>query len=66
MSRRLQEAEEFSSLESIRLLARAFRYVAPFALVIILVFGLLYGRDRAAGGYRAEKLGEDDWEEDKA
>lgn len=34
----------------------SFRYVAPFSLVIILVFGLIYGRDRAAGGYRAEKL----------
>jgi ABC-type multidrug transport system fused ATPase/permease subunit len=30
MSRRLEEAEELGSLESIRLLARALRYVAPF------------------------------------
>jgi sugar phosphate permease len=34
----------------------SFRYVAPFALVIIVVFGVLYLRDRAAGGYKAEKL----------
>ncbi|MEW6073799.1 MAG: MFS transporter [Planctomycetota bacterium] len=34
----------------------SFRYVAPFSLVIILVFGILYLRDRAAGGYKAEKI----------
>jgi len=34
----------------------SFRYVAPFSVVIIVVFGLLYLRDRAAGGYKAEKL----------
>jgi MFS family permease len=34
----------------------SFRYVAPFALVIIVVFGLLFLRDRAKGGYKAEKL----------
>lgn len=34
----------------------SFRYVAPFSIVIIIVFGLLYLRDRAAGGYKAEKL----------
>ena len=42
MSRRLQEAEEFSSLESIRLLARAFRYVAPFKGRFALKLGLLF------------------------
>jgi hypothetical protein len=34
----------------------SFRYVAPFSIVIILVFGILYLRDRAGGGYKAEKL----------
>ena len=41
MSRRLQEAEEFSSLESLRLLARAFRYVTPFKGRFALKLGLL-------------------------
>jgi ABC-type multidrug transport system fused ATPase/permease subunit len=41
MSNRLQEAEEFSSLESLRLLARAFRYVAPFKGRFALKLGLL-------------------------
>lgn len=35
---------------------RAFRYVAPGALILILVFGVLYLRDRARGGYRAVRL----------
>ena len=34
----------------------SFRYVAPFSIIIIIVFGILYLRDRAAGGYRAETL----------
>jgi hypothetical protein len=34
----------------------SFRYVAPFSIVIIVVFGVLYLRDRAAGGYRVESL----------
>ena len=34
----------------------SFRYVAPLSLLIIVVFGALYLRDRAAGGYKAEKL----------
>ncbi|MBW1688740.1 MAG: hypothetical protein JRS35_27225, partial [Deltaproteobacteria bacterium] len=41
MSRRLQETEEFSSFESIRLMARAFRYVAPFKGRFALKLGLL-------------------------
>jgi ABC-type multidrug transport system fused ATPase/permease subunit len=41
MSARLQEAAEFSNLESIRLLARAFRYVAPFKGRFALKLGLL-------------------------
>ncbi|HEX7121560.1 MAG TPA: PVC-type heme-binding CxxCH protein [Gemmatimonadaceae bacterium] len=35
---------------------RSFRYVAPAAIVLILVFGSLYLRDRARGGYRAVRL----------
>lgn len=34
----------------------SFRYVAPFSIVIIIVFGIIYLRDRAGGGYKAEKL----------
>ena len=41
MSRRLQESQEFSSLESIRLLARALRYVAPFKGRFALKLGIL-------------------------
>jgi hypothetical protein len=37
----------------------SFRYVAPFSIVIIIVFGILFLRDRAAGGYQAEKLAVD-------
>ena len=36
----------------------SFRYVAPWSLVIIVVFGLLYIRDRAKGGYKVETIGE--------
>ena len=35
---------------------RSFRYVAPAALVLILVFGVMYVRDRRRGGYRAVRL----------
>lgn len=40
----------------------SFRFVAPFSIVIILIFGVLYIRDRAAGGYKAERItaGNDD------
>jgi MFS family permease len=34
----------------------SFRYVAPFSIAIILVFGVLFLRDRATGGYKAERL----------
>ena len=34
----------------------SFRYVAPFSFVIMLVFGVLYLRDRVTGGYRAETI----------
>jgi hypothetical protein len=35
----------------------SFRYVAPFAGVLVVVFGIIYLMDRARGGYRAEKIG---------
>lgn len=40
----------------------SFRYVAPLALIIAVIFGILYARDRRAGGYRAERIGvEPEW-----
>jgi fucose permease len=35
---------------------RSFRYVAPAALVLILVFGTMYVRDRQHGGYKVVRL----------
>ncbi|MGH7678537.1 MAG: MFS transporter, partial [Gemmatimonadaceae bacterium] len=35
---------------------KSFRYVAPAALLLIVVFGTMYARDRKRGGYRAVKL----------
>jgi hypothetical protein len=35
---------------------RSFRYVAPAALILVLVFGLMFLRDRRQGGYRAVRL----------
>ncbi len=34
----------------------SFRYLVPLSGVLIVVFGLLYVRDRRSGGYRAEEL----------
>lgn len=34
----------------------AFRWVAPLSIILIIIFGLLYSRDRAAGGYKVEKI----------
>lgn len=34
----------------------AFRYVSAISLVLLLVFGFLYIRDKSMGGYKAEKL----------
>lgn len=34
----------------------SFRTLAPVGLILILVFGILFIRDRRAGGYKAEKL----------
>jgi fucose permease len=38
--------------------AQALRYVAVLPLVLILVFGGIWMRDRARGGYRVETLGQ--------
>lgn len=38
----------------------SFRYIAPFAGFIIVVFGAMFAIDRARGGYKAEKLGSAD------
>jgi hypothetical protein len=35
----------------------SFRYVAPLALIITAIFGVLYLRDRRAGGYSAQRIG---------
>ena len=34
----------------------SFRYLVPLGLVLVVIFGLLYMRERRAGGYRAERL----------
>lgn len=34
----------------------SFRYVAPFGIILIVVFGFLYIQDRRAGGYKQVKL----------
>jgi hypothetical protein len=34
----------------------AFRIIAPFSLIIVVVFGVMYFRDKKAGGYQAEQL----------
>lgn len=35
----------------------SFRWISPAAILLALIFGGLYLRDKAAGGYRAEKIG---------
>jgi len=35
----------------------SFRYVVPLCGILFLVFGVLYLRDRNAGGYRVERIG---------
>ena len=35
---------------------RSFRYAAPAALILIVVFGTMYVRDRQQGGYRVVRL----------
>lgn len=34
----------------------SFRYVTPLCLVLFVIFGAMYMRDRAAGGYRVEDI----------
>lgn len=34
----------------------SFRYILPFTGLLIIIFGLLYLRDRRAGGYRARRI----------
>ena len=34
----------------------SFRYLVPLSLVLFVIFGLLYVRERRTGGYRAERL----------
>ena len=34
----------------------SFRYLVPLSVVLVVIFGLLYMRERRAGGYRAERL----------
>ena len=34
----------------------SFRYVAPFSIIIIIVFGIMYLRDRKVGGYAVETI----------
>jgi len=35
----------------------AFRKLAPFSAIIIVVFGILYAMDRGRGGYKVAKIG---------
>jgi fucose permease len=34
----------------------SFRRVAPFAIILVIVFGAVYASDRAKGGYKVEKI----------
>ena len=34
----------------------SFRYMVPLCGILMLIFGVMYARDRAAGGYRVESL----------
>lgn len=36
----------------------SFRWLAPFAGILVIIFGILYARDRMAGGYRAVHINE--------
>ena len=36
----------------------SFRYIVPLCAVLLVIFGVLYGRDRSAGGYRVESIEE--------
>ena len=45
----IKGADEYGTVMS-------FRWIAASALVLVLVFGVLYVRDLSQGGYRAEKI----------
>lgn len=36
---------------------QSFKWVAPFAIIIVVIFGILHWRDKQAGGYQAKALG---------
>ncbi len=38
----------------------SFRYIVPFTGLLIIIFGVMYFRDRKAGGYQVKKITEDD------
>lgn len=38
----------------------SFRYIVPFTSLLIIIFGVLYFRDRKRGGYRINKITESD------
>lgn len=38
----------------------SFRYVALLPAVLVIVFGIIWLRDKAAGGYKIEKIGTKD------
>lgn len=44
---------------------QSFRTLVPFGLILVLVFGVLLVMDRRAGGYKAEKLGRSDDDDDE-
>jgi len=35
----------------------SFRVIAPSAIVLVIVFGVMYIDDRRKGGYKVEKIG---------
>ena len=35
----------------------SFRWIVPLCGILLVIFGVLYGRDRAAGGYKVESIG---------
>lgn len=37
----------------------SFRYIAPFSILLILIFGMILYRDRKTGGYRVKDIHED-------
>jgi len=36
----------------------SFRYVVPLSVLLTMIFGVLWMRDRASGGYRVERIGQ--------